>query len=866
MATVRSLNFSIGWNVDNRGLDSANQATDRFRNRTEQIDTALQENKHKLLGFTAAAAGGLGFAVKQAADFESQMTRVGQVSGANAKQLELLEKNAKQLGIATAFSAKEAAEGQEYLAMAGFSVRENITALPDVLNLASAAQMDLGRTSDIASDILTGFGLKAEDMTRVVDTLQATSSGANTNVSMLGESMKYLGPTAQNLGYDIETMSAAVGMLANVGIKGGQAGQYLRGALNKLSAPTKEGAEVLDELGINLTDSQGNMLGFVDIVSQFQTSMKGMGNASKQAALSNIFGQEAASAMVAIINQGTDELQGFRTELYSSAGITEKMAKEQMNTLTGAFDQLKGSLNVAAIGFGSELAPAINFVAKGITTLVNGFNKLPAPVQSTIAITAGATTVLLGLATTAGFLIGPLTTAATALGIYTPAAMAAEGATVGFNTALLTNPITGIVVGVVALGAALYGIVTHWDTVKEKTLGFFGWFKGKLEATPDWIQLLIAPITLIPEYWNEIKVGAGQFFGWFKTTLDKTPSWLLAFTAPILLIPRHWDTIKSSTVSTFNAIGSGFSWLGDKTIAFGNYLWGLANKVPDLPGIFNAMKDPIDSVGVKVQNLFANIPSFPDLVGMAKSKFTEFIGFIQENPLTVVKFVIPGLNLIEPINWAYAKARDWLAEKTGLELPEFKIPSITDVFNSIKEKIRWLEDKLSNFDIGSSIRNGIDKTKDTAIGAVAGLTQKVRNYLPFSPAKEGPLSDLDKTGPGFVNTIASGIDKTKNRISDTISNMWTNVKDVSPVRFSPFGLIPNHNRSLQENPSNDNRVINETNQSINESNTQKRTVIQFNEGAIQIEVSGENSQDIVKILREEFKTIILEAAASAGVN
>ncbi|TDX43702.1 hypothetical protein [Orenia marismortui] len=391
------------------------------------------------------------------------------------------------------------------------------------------------------------------------------------------------------------------------------------------------------------------------------------------------------------------------------------------------------------------------------------------------------------------FAVSLYTSAASAIPALGASLVAATTATWGFTTALLANPITWVVGGIIGLGFAIYGLVKHWDTVTEKVK----WFSA---VTIDKIGALIGYVK--------------------KNPLES----LLRITMPVV------NLIEPINFAYEKARG----WLATHT--------GL-----ELPKF--------------------KIPSLPDLIGMVRNKASELWSWAKDNPVqAVTRFVIPGLNLIEPINWAYAKARDWLAEKTGLELPEFKIPSITDVFNSIKEKIRWLEDKLSNFDIGGSIRNGIDKTKDTAIGAVAGLTQKVRNYLPFSPAKEGPLSDLDKTGPGFVNTIASGIDKTKNRISDTISNMWTNVKDVSPVRFSPFGLIPNHNNSLQENPSNDNRVINETNQSINESNTQKSTVIQFNEGAIQIEVSGENSQDIVKILREEFKTIILEAAASAGVN
>lgn len=718
MGTLRDLTFDIGFNLFNNDLltkadnevdelktnltgmkseltgvtkaadkagNELNSSMEKGKKASGNLVSTLEDNRGELLGVWTGLTAGVGFAVKAAADFETQMTRVGQVSQASDKELQKLEETAKSLSLDTAFSPKEIAEGQEYLAMAGFSVQENMNALPDVLDLASAAQMKLGKTSDITSDILTGFGMEAEEMTRVVDTLQGTASGANTNVSMLGESMKFVASVAQGLGYDIETMSSALGLMANAGIKGGQAGRYLRTSLNRLAAPTSEAKKTLTNLDIEITDSQDNLLGFTDIVKEFETELSGMSKAQKQAALTTIFGQEAATGFLSIINQGSDDLVNFRTELYNSAGITEKMANEQMAELNGSFKKLWGSVGLAAIEIGEKFVPVIQLGTNLITGLVNVFNMLPDPLQTGIAVTVGLTGVVLGLATAIGFLAGPITTAATALGLYTPAAVAAEGATVGWNLALLANPITGIIAGIIALGVAIWGVVEYWDVITEKTTQFFGWFKSKMEATPDWLQLLIAPITLIPEYWTEIKLGVSNFFSWFKTTLDKTPSWLLAFTAPLLLIPKHFDTIKSVAITAFNTIGDSFVWLGNGIVTLGKLFWNLANMVPDLPQFFTFTKEK----------------------GMGF--FNWFKGVLQKTPTWLQSIIAPWTLLIEHF--------DLIKEKGNL------------VFNWLREKFFSIKDWIGKIDIGQALGKAIETSIDILPYWLKSPAKKILSFI-----------------------------------------------------------------------------------------------------------------------------------------
>ena len=794
--SVRSLDFDIGWNINSTKLKKADrmtdefkqdvagaenkmtdlaktsektgktitssmkesrQATNKFTGSMKGIGNKLEDNKEKLAGMTAAATTGLGFAVKSAANFESQMVRVGQISGANKKQLTALTEEAKRLGIESAFSAKEAAKGQEYLARAGFSVKENMEALPDVLNLAASEQMKLGQTSDITSDILTGFGLKASEMTRVVDVLKATSAGANTDVGMLGESMKYVGSTAQNLGFSIESMSGALGLMANAGIKGGQAGRYLRSSINKLVKPTKEGSKLLDDLGVNLTDSQGDMKSFTNIVGQFESKMQGMTKAQKQNALATIFGQEAATGMLSIINQGSDELNSFTQELKNSSGITEKMAKEQMNTLSGSFKQLRGSISVAAISIGSSLAPAINVVAKGITGLVNGFNKLPDPIRNTIGISLGLSTSLLGIATAIGFLVGPINNfLGTALGKWAKSMVIARWQTVKLGakmTWLRTKELAGL---------AKQFIVTKTKAIASYIKGTIAakWATFKLGAKMTWLrtkelaglakQFIVTKTKAIASYikgtiaakWATFKLGAKML--WTKTKAVASFAWSLvkqgansAYTFSASLVKSAIPAIGSFATSLYTSAVGALTTVGTSLTTAATATWGFTTAL---------LSNPITWVVAGVAGLTYGLYKLATnwdvvkektlgFISSAGNKLRGFFGYIKNNPLkSLFRFAVPAVNLIKPINSAYSKARNWLNEHTALELPEFKFPSVDKIFNKIESKIKWLKDKLQVLDFGGAIKQGIKDTKSKAIGAVEGMTQKVRNFLPFSPA------------------------------------------------------------------------------------------------------------------------------------
>lgn len=257
-------------------LDIMGKKMEENGEKLQKVGESVEGVGRKFAPFSAAAAGGLTYAVKTAADFEAQMDKVQAISGASAEQMEALSASAREWGSNTKYSATEAGQGFEYMAMAGWKTEEMLAGIGPILNLATAAGEDLGTTSDIVTDALTAFGLSAQDAGRFADIMAAASSNANTNVTMLGESFKYAAPVAGAMGYSAEDVAIALGLMANSGIKASQAGTSLRNVFQRMAKPTKESAAAMERLGLSLADENGNMYSFMEIMEQLRDSMAGI--------------------------------------------------------------------------------------------------------------------------------------------------------------------------------------------------------------------------------------------------------------------------------------------------------------------------------------------------------------------------------------------------------------------------------------------------------------------------------------------------------------------------------------------------------------------------------------------------------------
>ena len=320
--------------------------------------------------------GSFGACVGVAAGFEDQMAKVGAVSRASSEEMAALEATARELGATTQFTAVQVGEAEQYLAMAGFSAQENIAALPGVLNLAAATATDLGRAADISSDILGAFGMKAEEMTRVADTLALTCATANTNMELLGDTMKYVAPVARMAGLSLEETAAMAGLLGNVGIKGSQAGTTLKAMLNKLAAPSKEAQELFQQLGVTVKDSAGNLRSPVKILGEMAAGLKTMGTAEQIAAMKTIVGEEAIAGFSELIEkEGIGAIADYAKQLEAGGGSAAEMAARMNDTLAGSLRGMGSAWESVQITVGKLFIPAVRAAVDGVTGFLRLLDK-----------------------------------------------------------------------------------------------------------------------------------------------------------------------------------------------------------------------------------------------------------------------------------------------------------------------------------------------------------------------------------------------------------------------------------------------------------------------------------------------------------
>ena len=389
---------------------------------------------------TASVAATGVAAIKMGADFEAGMSEVQAISGASGKDLAALTAKAKEMGATTKFSAAESAEALKYMAMAGWKTKQMTAGLPGIMNLAAASGEDLATVSDIVTDSMTAFGLQAKEAGHFADVLAKASSSSNTNVGMMGATFKYVAPIAGSMKYSIEDTATAIGLMANAGIKGEQAGTTLRAVLTRLVKPPKDAAAALDELGVSAKNSDGTMKPLREVIGDLREKFAGLNDSQKAQYAASIAGQEAMSGLLAIVNASPSDFDKLTKAIDKSDGSAEKMAKTMQNNLKGQITILKSSLE----GLGIEIydnvkKPLTNAAKSGIKAV----NSLTAKVKKggiKAIIPAETITALKNFGTTA------LNIAKTVLPIL------GKGiATVGNNIKTVLPAVTALVVGFKAL-------------------------------------------------------------------------------------------------------------------------------------------------------------------------------------------------------------------------------------------------------------------------------------------------------------------------------------------------------------------------------------------------------------------------------
>ena len=314
-------------------------------------------------------------AVNAGMSFENAMSSVAAISGAAGTDFEKLSKKAEQMGASTKYTATEAADAMQYMAMAGWKTEDMLSGIDGIMNLAAASGSDLAQTSDIVTDALTAFGKQAKDSGEFADVLAAASANANTNVDLMGETFKYVGSVAGAMGYSIQDIALATGLMANSSIKGSTAGTALRATITRMAKPTEESSMAMSALGLSLTDANGNMKSFGEIMKDMRKGMQGMTEDEKASYAAMLGGQEAMSGLLAIANASDEDFNKLSDAINNAAGSAEKMAEIKMDNLQGTVDELKSGMEGLGITAFEQASESLKGFVENATSVINNLNQ-----------------------------------------------------------------------------------------------------------------------------------------------------------------------------------------------------------------------------------------------------------------------------------------------------------------------------------------------------------------------------------------------------------------------------------------------------------------------------------------------------------
>ena len=443
---------------------------------------------------------GLGtVAVKTAADFDSAMAQVQAVSGATGSDFEALREKAREMGSKTKFSATEAAEAMNYMAMAGWKTGDMLDGIEGIMNLAAASGEDLATTSDIVTDALTAFGLSASDSGHFADILAAASSNANTNVSMMGETFKYCAPIAGSLGYSAEDVAEAIGLMANAGIKSSQAGTTMRKMMTELTGELKLSGSAFGDVTVQTSNADGTMREFGDILADLRVYFNQMTESEAAAAAETLVGKTAMSGFLAVMQAAPADINKLSDAIEHCDGKSQEMADIMQDNLTGQLTILKSQLQELAISFGEILIPVIRDVVSFIQKIIDKLNAMDPHTKETIVRIAAIAAALGPVLIVIGKVISAIGTILTVLPAMGSAISAVTGVFGALNAVILANPITLVIAAIVAL-VATFAILWNkcdafrefwinlWNGIKDFFVGIWDGIKSVFSGVLDFIK------------------------------------------------------------------------------------------------------------------------------------------------------------------------------------------------------------------------------------------------------------------------------------------------------------------------------------------------------------------------------------------
>ena len=767
----------------------------------------------KLLPVTAGITALGTAAVKTGADFDAAMSKVAAVSGATGEDLEALRAKAREMGSQTKFSASEAAEAMNYMAMAGWKTEDMLSGIEGVMNLAAASGEDLATTSDIVTDALTAFGLTVADSAHFADVLAAASSNANTNVSMMGETFKYAAPVAGSLGFSVEDTAEAIGLMANAGIKSTQAGTSLRSILTALAGEVKFCGESIGEVEIQTTNADGSMRELSDILADCRVAFAGLSESEQASAAQALVGKNAMSGFLALMNAAPADIDKLSGAISNCDGTSLSMAETMQDNLAGQLTILKSQLEELAISFSDILMPAIRSIVSHIQGLVDKLNQLDPQTKETIvkialvAAALGPMLIVLGKTISGvGSILSLVSKAPAAIGAVKGGITAVTGA-----LGVSMGTILAVVAAIAALVAAFMhlwntnedfknNILGIWEQIKStfsnltqgvtdriNALGFnFESFTDMLKAAWDALCNLLAPVfegvfQNIANIFSEI---SGIILGLLDVFIGLfTGNWDQLWNGVKSIFTSIWDYI----VNTFSNILNTLKGIADVVLGWFGTSWNeVWTSIKDffvniwtsistfLTGIITGIRDFFVNIWTGIYTFFSNI--FNAIYTVVSTVFQTIYNTIMTVWNSIYETIAPLLDafkylfetIFQAIQILIGMAMDWISEK------------ISAIWNAIVSFLTpILEGIKTTFE---TIWNGIKTAIDTVLGAIQSVITSVWNaiYGFLSPI----LNSIKSVVSSVWDPISSKISSIMSTIKSTISSIWDSIKSAVSTKVS----------------------------------------------------------------------------------
>lgn len=719
-----------------------------------------------LLPVTGALTGVGAASTVMANNFNDAMSQAAGALDKPMSEMEDLRQLAIQTGQDTVFSATDAGNAITELAKGGLTEADiKAGALKTTMDLAASSGMDLGEAANVVVQAMGAFGLSANESAEAANALAGAAAASSTDVEPLTQALAQCSAGAKNAGWSIQETTAVLARFADAGIEGSDAGTSLKTMLKRLAAPTDSAATMIEQLGIQTRDSSGTLLGASEIAEELQDKLGGLDSASRDAALSTIFGSDAMRAATVMMNSGTEGLQKY-IDAANDQEAAQRLANSQMSDGSRAIEKLKGSLETAAIQIGDTLAPIVQKVAELITALVNKFSALPEGVQQVI--------VVVGILVAA---LGPLlmVIGQISLGISAVAGTLSKLSGIG---GVVTNLIGGIKTAV----TGLLGIITAHPVIAAITAiivtlvalyNKFEWFRdgvnGILKAIKDgffaaWDGIVEFFTETIPNAWNEMVSFFQGIPAWWNGIWDSVQAKFESVWTSIMEIPIIKELI-SIIKDSFERLKEdlGGIWTGIKMLA--ENTWEFIKNATLAPvlllidlvtGDFEKLKSDLENILNNIKNAVANI--WDSIKEITSNIWNEIKNVVSTLVSLVKETAISGFEAL----------RDGIKNAIR-ELPKI----VSDIFEKIGSTISgWIDNAWEwGADFINGLKEGILSGVRGIVDAVKGIGDKIRSFLHFSRPDEGPLRDYETWMPDFIDGMVKGINENVYKVSNAVKRV-----------------------------------------------------------------------------------------------